>query len=141
MSAIPTPHDQPDLGSSTPPAGGPRMKPGLKLYQGHPAARDLREMTQDDLRKAGHPLQALRTRCLDCCGYQEKEVALCSAVDCPFWPFRMGTDPLRKPTSEARREAARRVMSDLNARRRKGLVLNLPPAVLHRSWRRDGKRP
>ena len=108
------------------------MKPGLKLYQGHPAGRDLREMTQDDLRKAGHRLQALRTRCLDCCGYQEKEMALCSAVDCPFWPFRMGTDPLRKPASEARREAARRVMSNLNARRRKGLVLNLPPALLPR---------
>ena len=46
-------------------------------------------------------------------------MALCSAVDCPFWPFRMGTDPLRKPASEARREAARRVMAGINARRRK----------------------
>lgn len=99
------------------------MKPGLKLHQGHPAGRDPREMTQGELREAGHepmsPLQALRARCLDCCGYQEREVALCPAVDCPSWPFRMGTDPWRKPASEARREAARRTMTNLNNRRRK----------------------
>jgi hypothetical protein len=81
------------------------------------------EMTQDELREAGHepmsPLQALRARCLDCCG-QEKEVALCPAADCPSWPFRMGTDPWRKPASEARREAARRTMAEINARRGKG---------------------
>jgi hypothetical protein len=80
-------------------------------------------MTQGELREAGHepkaPLQALRARCLDCCVYQEKEVALCPAVDCPSWPFRMGTDPWRKPASQARREAARRTMTDINARRRK----------------------
>jgi hypothetical protein len=99
------------------------MKPGLKLYQGHPAGRDPREMTQDDLREVGHepmsPLEALRARCLDCCHYQEKEVAACTAVDCPSWPFRMGTNPWRKPPSEARREAARRTITHLNARRRK----------------------
>jgi hypothetical protein len=96
------------------------MKPGLKRHQGHPAGRDPREMTRDELRKAGYepmsPLQALRARCLDCCGYLEKEVTLCPAVDCPSWPFRMGTDPWRKPASEARREAARRAMTRLEGR-------------------------
>jgi hypothetical protein len=100
------------------------MKPGLKLHEGRPAGRDPREMTQDELREAGHepmsPLRAVRARCLDCCGYQEKEVALCPARDCPAWPFRMGTDPWRKPASEARRVAARRVMTRLNARRNRG---------------------
>jgi hypothetical protein len=100
------------------------MKPGLKLYECHPAGRDPREMTQDELKAAGHepmaPLQAPRARCLDCCGYQEKEVALCPAVDCPSWPFRMGTDPWRKSASEARREAARKAMTAINARRQKG---------------------
>jgi hypothetical protein len=99
------------------------MKPGLKLHQGRPAGRDPRKMTQRDLREAGHeprsPLQAIRAHCLDCCGYQEREVAHCPAVDCPAWPFRMGTDPWRKPASEARREAARQTMTALNARRRK----------------------
>jgi hypothetical protein len=99
------------------------MKAGLKLYKGHPAGRDPRELTREELKAAGHepmaPLQALRARCLDCCGDQAKEVALCPAVDCPSWPFRMGTDPWRKPASAARREAARRTMTRLNARRRK----------------------
>jgi hypothetical protein len=97
------------------------MKPGLKLHEGRPAGRDPREMTQDELREAGHepmrPLQALRARCLDCCAQQAKEVALCPAVDCPSWPFRMGKDPWRKPASEARRKAARQLMTKLNARR------------------------
>ena len=105
------------------------MTPGLKLHQGHPAGRYPREMTKDELRAAGHepmsPLQALRARCLDCCVHQEKEVALCTAVKCPSWPYRMGTDPWRKPASEARREAARRTMTKLNARR----------------WKRDGTAP
>jgi hypothetical protein len=98
------------------------MRPGLKLHQRSPAGRDPREMTQDELREAGHepksPLQALRAHCLDCCVYQEKEVALCTAVKCPSWPFRMGTDPWRKPASQARREAARQGMARINARRR-----------------------
>jgi hypothetical protein len=100
------------------------MKPGLKLHKGHPAGRDPREMTREELRAAGHEpmsaLQALRARCLDCCRHQEREVALCPAVDCPAWPFRTGTDPWRKPASEARREAARRTMAEINARRGKG---------------------
>jgi len=98
------------------------MEPGLELHQGHPAGRDPRKMTPDELKAAGHepmsPLEALRARCIDCCAQQPNEVALCPAVECPSWPFRMGTDPWRKPASEARREAARRVMSNLNSRRR-----------------------
>jgi hypothetical protein len=98
-------------------------KPGLELRGKHPVGRDPRQMTQAELQAAGHepmsPLRALRARCLDCCGHQEKEVALCPAVDCPSWPFRMGTDPWRKPASEARREAARRTMTDINAKRRR----------------------
>jgi hypothetical protein len=109
--------------SSTPPTGSPTIRPGLELRGRYPVGRDPRRMTQDELSEAGHepmsPLQALRTRCLDCCGYQEKEVARCRAVDCPAWPFRMGTNPWRKPPGEARREAARQVMTKLNAGRRK----------------------
>jgi len=99
------------------------MKCGLKLHQGHPAGRDPREMTPEELREAGHeplpPLQAIRAHCLDCCGHQANEVVLCTTVECPSWPFRMGTDPWRKPASEARREAARATMTRINARRRK----------------------
>src|SRR5215469_10180775 len=106
------------------------MKPGLKIHQGHPAGRDPREMTREELKAAGHepmpPLQAIRARCLDCCGNQANEVALCTAVECPSWPFRMATDPWRKPASPARREAARRTMARINARRRKGDGVEAP---------------
>ena len=111
------------------------MKPGLTLHEGNPAGRDPREMTQDELREAGHepmsPLEAVRARCIDCCAGQAKEVGLCPAVDCPAWPFRMGTDPWRKPASEARREAARRTMAKLNARRNRGGTVPSPTAPEH----------
>jgi len=99
------------------------MKHGLKLHQGHPAGLDPRQMSPQELRAAGHepmsPLQAMRARCLDCCAGQANEVAVCPVVECPAWPFRMGTNPWRKPASEARREAARRTMERINAGRRK----------------------
>ena len=38
--------------------------------------------------------QAIRAKCLDCSGWQENEVRLCGAVNCPLWVFRMGR-PLR----------------------------------------------
>ena len=98
------------------------MNPGLKLHQGHSAGRDPRQMTRDELSEAGHqavsPLQAIRARCLDCCAGQVNEVAVCPVVECPAWPFRMGTNPWRLPVSDARREAARRSMTQINARRR-----------------------
>ena len=98
------------------------MKPGLKLYKGHAVGRDPREMTPEELRGAGHkpisPLQALQARCLDCCAGQANEVALCPAVECPAWPFRMATNPWRRPASEARRDSARLTMERINARRR-----------------------
>jgi len=106
------------------------MKPGLEIRGKRLVGRDPRQMTQDELREAGHepksPLQALRAHCLDCCGHQEKEVALCPAVNCPSWPLRMGTDPWRKPASSARREAARRTMTRLNARQRRSAGAELP---------------
>jgi hypothetical protein len=98
------------------------MKPGLELRGKHPVGRDPRRMTPEEIKAAGHepmsPLQAIRAHCLDCCVHQEKEVALCTAVNCPSWPFRTGTDPWRKPASPARREAARRAITALNARQR-----------------------
>jgi hypothetical protein len=99
------------------------MNPGLKLHDGRSVGRDPREMTQDELRASGHeplsPLQALRRRCLDCCVGQANEVAVCTAIQCPSWPFRMGTNPWRRPASEGRREAARQSMTRINARRGK----------------------
>jgi hypothetical protein len=76
-------------------------------------------MTPEELIAAGHkpmtPLKALRLRCLDCCAEQPHEVRLCAAVRCPSWPFRMGSNPWRKPPSEAKREAGRRIAARVNS--------------------------
>jgi hypothetical protein len=100
------------------------MKRDRKRHEDDFAGRDPREMTPDELRAAGHepmsPLRALRARCLDCCGGQANEVAACPVGECPSWPFRMATNPWRKPASEARRASARRTMERINARRKGG---------------------
>lgn len=53
--------------------------------------------TSEVCKQAGHhrktPLQSIRERCLDCCGFKPSEVRLCEAVNCPSWPFRAGTHP------------------------------------------------
>jgi len=35
--------------------------------------------------------QAIRAKCLDCCGGSRAEVKRCANEDCPLWPFRLGT--------------------------------------------------
>jgi hypothetical protein len=49
---------------------------------------------------------AIRAKCLDCCCWQPGEVAQCTAVHCPLWPFRMGDNPFRKPRELTRRQIA-----------------------------------
>jgi hypothetical protein len=61
--------------------------------------RDPREVPSGILsrhHRAKSPLKAIRERCLDCCCYQPSEVRKCTAVGCPSWPFRMGTNPFRE---------------------------------------------
>ena len=47
------------------------------------------------------PAAIIRAHCLDCCGGSSDEVRKCTALDCPSWPFRIGTNPWRAPLSEA----------------------------------------
>jgi len=39
------------------------------------------------------PIKAIRKKCLDCCCDQVKEVRLCTAINCPLYPYRMGRRP------------------------------------------------
>jgi len=41
------------------------------------------------------PLKAIRNHCLECMGYQAKEVKNCPAKECWLWPYRMGKRPKR----------------------------------------------
>jgi hypothetical protein len=91
---------------------------GLERRDGFDVGRDPRAMSADELGQLGHarvsPLRALRLKCLDCCNDSAQEVRLCTAVDCPNWPFRMGKNPW---ASEARREIGRSAARRLNADR------------------------
>ena len=41
-------------------------------------------------------MNAIRRKCIDCCGGERSEVRRCEAIDCPLWPHRLGGDPYRK---------------------------------------------
>lgn len=90
---------------------------GLEKIDGDDVGRDPRAMSMDELEQLGHarvsPLRALRLKCLDCCNGSAREVRLCTAVDCPSWPFRMSFNPWRAPLTEEAR-----------TRRAAGLALN-----------------
>ena len=48
------------------------------------------------LRVLGHPetpLRAIRAKCVDCSGGSMAEARKCTAVSCPLWPMRMGSNP------------------------------------------------
>ena len=64
--------------------------------------------------RAQNPLKAIREKCLDCCCGNATEVRKCVAVDCPLWPFRMGTNPFRK-----KRELSRQQKHERSERLRK----------------------
>lgn len=36
--------------------------------------------------------EAIRAKCLDCCGGEVTEVRICHIKKCPLWPFRMGRE-------------------------------------------------
>jgi|PlaIllAssembly_1097288.scaffolds.fasta_scaffold09608_5 hypothetical protein len=42
------------------------------------------------------PLTAIRAKCVECMGGHMREVADCTATDCPLYAFRMGKNTLRK---------------------------------------------
>ena len=37
---------------------------------------------------AASPRQAIKAKCLDCCGYQRDEVRHCTVILCPLWAYR-----------------------------------------------------
>jgi hypothetical protein len=71
-----------------------------------PTGRDPATMTVKELAQAGHQPRAwpivARTKCLDCCAGDKREVRLCAIADCALWPYRLGTDPFPPPASPRR---------------------------------------
>jgi len=52
--------------------------------------------------------QAIRAKCLDCCGGSRAEVKRCANEDCPLWPYRLGT--YARINSDVRTAAKRGVL-------------------------------
>ena len=94
----------------------PAQKALLEKRRGWDVGRDPRRVSRDELMAAGHkpmsPLNAIRARCVDCCAGELSRVRRCAHLDCPSWPYRMGTNPWQAPLSadvlEARRRGGRR---------------------------------
>jgi hypothetical protein len=67
--------------------------------------RDPRTITVEQLNALGHEkqplLRVIRTNCIECVGGSEAEVRRCRLLHCPFWPYRMATNPFAAPRSEA----------------------------------------
>ena len=78
---------------------------------GNLVGRDPRQMGRDALQSAGlepmTPMEVIRAKCLDCCAGSAREVRYCVAVDCPSWPYRMGSNPFRPAVSEERKAVLR----------------------------------
>ena len=49
------------------------------------------------------PIKAIREKCLDCSYYQPKEVRDCVIINCPLYPYRMGTRPSKATTDTMNR--------------------------------------
>ena len=72
----------------------PYAQDGGELIGKHPGEVPLEILSR--YHGGNNPLEALRARCLDCCCGSASEVRKCTAVACPSWPFRMGTNPFRQ---------------------------------------------
>ncbi len=63
---------------------------------GHLIGRDPRKITEaewtDHMPDVLIGMKAIRAKCIDCSD-SYSEVAKCTAVSCPLWPLRMGSQP------------------------------------------------
>jgi hypothetical protein len=89
----------------------PAQKALLEKRDGWDVGRDPRQVSRDEMIAAGHkpmsPLKALRARCIDCKGGELSGVRRCAHLDCPAWPYRMGTNVWSKERSEAQQKHTR----------------------------------
>jgi hypothetical protein len=85
------------------------------LITRHPSGwtegRDPRAVPQANLANAGHLpqplLKIIHAKCFDCCAGERAEVARCTAVGCPLWPYRTGANPFAKPRGAGKKSSAK----------------------------------
>ena len=80
--------------------------------------RDPRSIPLDVFKTLGHEkmplLRVIRTNCIECQGGSEAEVRRCKLSLCPFWPYRMASNPFAAPKSEAQLAAAQNTAARLH---------------------------
>lgn len=123
-----------------------RAREGLETGpDGAVIGQDPRRLSTAELRELGHRgkplLQAMRRRCVDCCGGKVDEVRRCTAVACPLWPYRMGTDPWQAEAPKAARERQPVVPAPMKPERApEPAAVPVPPARRRRRASADAPR-
>lgn len=87
----------------------------VRLPNGETEGKNPRLLSKEDLEQMGHVptpiLRVIRAKCLDC-SHTSGEVAKCTVLSCPLWPYRMGANPFRtRNASEDAKEAARAALA------------------------------
>lgn len=74
---------------------------------GQPIGKHPKDVSMTDLRALGHfsPIRAIRAKCIDCSGNSIAEARKCTAVLCPLWAFRMGSNVFHSRSTAAQNEA------------------------------------
>ncbi len=66
------------------------------------------------------PIKAIRAKCIDCCCGSVNEADMCTAKDCPLYPFRHGKNPFyTRVLDDETREKSRQRMIALNEKKKK----------------------
>jgi hypothetical protein len=66
--------------------------------------------TKDLIKAVGKPInrsKAIRIYCHECAGGNNKEVTLCTVLNCPLWPWRFGCE-MKSPLFSARMNLAQK---------------------------------
>ena len=106
------------LGKKGNPGGLKKTRTGGTPRKGIPAtiAAELKRIHGEkysgtvDRASKGSLKSAIKLKCLDCCGFQKSEVALCTITACPLWSFRFVKNPLTL-TEEGRKEINEKLQS------------------------------
>jgi hypothetical protein len=95
------------------PTGNPTPEQRAEVLAAHERLkdRDPRELSPEDLAAIGHEkqplLRVIRANCIQCQGGNAADMRRCRCTGCPFWPYRMATNPFAAARSEAQMANAR----------------------------------
>ena len=77
------------------------------------------KLTEREKQICQNPVKAIRRKCIDCSGWNQREVELCPLTECTLYPFRFGKNPFRtkREVSDEQREAMKQRLAEARKRR------------------------